>query len=163
MGILSRLLRAARPSESPRMRLASALADERERYLTLRGSTAACLYAVHKLGGEAAHQEAVAERAKVAARAALAAEDPTRSRALVARARTALDLAREAAAHRAELRARADAALDELRAIGHRLARLERERLAALADVPALPALDAPHHPAELLEAERELDRELGG
>lgn len=163
MGILSRLLRAATPAPSPRARVESALAEERERYLALRGSTAACLYAVHKLAGEAAHQEAVAERAKTSAREALVAEDRPRSRAMVARARTALDLAREAEAHRAELRARADAALDDLRALGHRIARLERERLAALAGVPALPALDAPHRAAELLEAERELDRELSG
>jgi len=162
MGILHRLLRAARPAPAP-PRLDVALAEERARYLALRGSTAACLYAVHKLAGEAAHQEAVAERAKTAAREALVAEDPPRSRAMVARARTALDLAREAEAHRAELRARADAALDDLRTLGHRIARLERERLTALADVPSIPALDAPYHPAELLEAERELDRELGG
>lgn len=142
----------------------AALQEARARYDELRGATARCLYAAHKLAGEARRQEAIAEASRTAARAALEAKDSRGSRVMVAAARTALDLARDAAAAHAELRASADGALEGLRELGRAIAELERERLRAAAipmGAAAVPSLEEAQRALEVLEAERALDREL--
>lgn len=166
MEFLRRWLGRETRSRSPGERIGSAMCEQRRRYAELRASTAGCLYVVHKLRGEVVRQEALAAAARDAARLALAAEDIVRSRAMVARARTALDLAREAESHRADLRVDAEAALEGLRSLGEAIGDLERERLRALVARAAAPAasaeLDEARRALEVLEAERELELELG-
>lgn len=131
----------------------------------MRESAAVCLYAVHKLRGEVARHEAVAAAARDAARRALDVKDVVRSRAMVTRARTSLDITREVEAQRAELRASADAALEALRRLGESIASLERDRLRALvvlADVAAAGAeVEEARRTLEVREAERRLELEL--
>jgi chromosome segregation ATPase len=166
MGFLRRWLGPKKGARSPRAQIEAALLEERARYAELRASAAACLYVVHKLGAEVARYEAVAARSREAARRALATRDVARSRSMVARARSALDMAREAEAERAELRANADAALEGLRRLGETIGELERDRLRALAALPtprlARGELEEARRALEMLEAERELERELG-
>lgn len=142
--------------------LLAAARDARRRYLEARDATARCLYAVHKLEGEAARQRAIAARARADAQRALEARDTRRSRALVSAARTALDLAADAVTAHAELRRTADVALEDLRRLAAGIAALEHGRLRGTR-APRLPteALEAAERALDLLEAERELEREM--
>jgi hypothetical protein len=143
-----------------------ALAAARAEYANGRASAAAQLYAAHKLAGEARHQRAIAESSREAARALLAGRDATRSRRMVEATRTALDLARDAEIAHEELRAHADTALDALRRLAQTIAELERDRLRAVAllrHTPrSTPSIEEARHALSILEAERELDAELG-
>lgn len=154
------------PEHAPIDELEDALAIAHADYANARASAAAQLYAAHKLAGEARHQRAVAESSREAARALLAGRDATRSRRMVEATRTALDLAREAAVAHEELRAHADAALDALRRLAQTIAELERDRLRAIALFasvpPSAPSIEEARHALSVLEAERELDAELG-
>ena len=117
---------------------------------------------MHKLRGEVARQQAIAAASRDGARRALAARDVGRSRALVARARTAIDRAREAEARHDELRELADDAIEGLRALGARVRDLEHDRLRALAAIEPAGEHEGLRRELDLLEAERELERELG-
>lgn len=142
--------------------LEAAVRHARRRYSDARDATARCLYAVHKLDGEAARQRAVAATSRREAQLALEARDTRRSRALVSAARTALDLAKDAEQAHAELRRSADAALEDLRTLARTIAALERERLRAT-PAPRLPSetLETAQRALDLIEAERELDLEI--
>ena len=138
---------------TPRLELDAALTRKRARYAELRTATAACLYRLHSLGGQATRHQAIGDRARDQARQALLVRDVPRSRLMVARARTALDLARHLESRRQALRADADTALAQLRALGEAIAALEATRMQT--------ALHEAEHALSVLEAEEEIEREL--
>lgn len=152
-----------RPDRGPP--LDAALVEARARYARLRACCARCLYAAHKLRGEAERQRSVAAASRRRARLAFEAGDARRSRRMVASARAALDLAEEADQARGEVRARADAALGSLRDLGRAVATLERERLRSVAapEPLAVPPRSVQRvlRALELRDAERELEAEL--
>jgi len=135
--------------------LDSKLRCVRTRYAELRTHAALCLYRVHQRQGQAARDFEVADDARVAARQALLRQDVHHSRAMVARARTALDRAHLREREYAVLRARADATLETLRRLGESIETLEH--------LSSRDALDEAERALELLEAEHEVERELGG